>query len=185
MHHCFFLPKSPFLLPPSLSLISIGATSPLFIHTLFRPLFRPFLTSLLLAQQQHSPIITNHPTIAQALAIHMNTNISIPIVGTMFTLTSAPLTTFLKIRNIAVAMMEAAVVNKADRKVRMAIGTVIQRLKTERGVKKMDRKVRQAPMRKKANIQWEARRTRWRAEMMLAGRATVRLQRSENGFEEE
>lgn len=83
--------------------------------------------------------------------------------------------TFLKIRNIAVAMTEAAVVNKADRKVRMAIGTVIQRLKTERGAKKMDRKVRQAPRRKRPNIQWEARRTRWRAEMMLAGRATVGL----------
>lgn len=72
-------------------------------------------------------------------------------------------------------MMEAAVVDKADRKVRMAIGTVIQRLKTERGVREMDRKVRQTPMRKRANIQWEARRTRWRAEMILAGKATVKV----------
>ena len=161
MRPCFCLPKSPFL-PSlfSLSLISIGATSPLLLHALFLPLFRPLLTSLLLAQQQHSPIITSHPTTAQALAIHMNTNISTPIVGTMLTFASAPLITFLKIRNMAVAMMEAAVVNKADRKVRMAIGTVIQRLKTERGVRKMERKFRQAPMRKRPNIQWEARRTR-------------------------
>ena len=82
-------------------------------------------------------------------------------------------------------MMEAAVVNKADRKVRRAIGTVIQRLKTERGVRKMERKVRQAPIRKRENIQWEARRTRSRAEMMLAGRATVGAWRSVSGFEEE
>ena len=81
--------------------------------------------------------------------------------------------TFLKIRNMAVAMMEAAVVNKADRKVRMAIGTVTQRLKTERGVRKMEKKVRQAPVRKRVNIQWEARRTSLRAEITLAGSATV------------
>ena len=93
--------------------------------------------------------------------------------------------TLLKIRNMAVAMMEAAVVNKADRKVRMAIGTVIQRLKTERGVRKMERKVRGAPMRKRTNIQWEARRTRWRAEMILAGSATVGVWRSVRGLEEE
>ena len=186
MHHCFFLPKNAFFPSSfSLSLISIGATSPLLLQAPFLPLFRPLLTSLLLAQQQHSPIIINHPTIAQALAIHMNTNISIPIVGTIFTVASAPLITFLKIRNMTVAMVEAAVVNKADRKVRMAIGTVIQRLKTERGVRKMDRKVRQAPMRKRANIQWEARRTRSRAEMMLAGRATVGVWRSVSGSEEE
>ena len=186
LHHCFFLPNNPFLPSSfSLSLISIGATSPLLLHALFLPLFRPLLTSLLLAQQQHSPIMINHPTIAQALAIHMNTNISIPIVGTIFTVASAPSITFLKIRNMTVAMVEAAVVNKADRKVRMAIGTVIQRLKTERGVRKMDRKVRQAPMRKRANIQWEARRTRSRAEMMLAGRATVGGWRSVGGSKKE
>lgn len=186
MYHCFFLPKSPFL-PSlfSLSLISIGGTSPLLLHALFLPLFRPLLTSLLLAQQQHSPIITNHPTIAQALAIHMNTNISIPIVGTIFTFASAPLITFLKMRNMAVAMIEAAVVNNADRKVRIAIGTVIHRLKTERGARMMERKVRQAPIRKRPNIQWEARRTRWRAEMMLAGRATVEVRRSVCCFEGE
>ena len=92
--------------------------------------------------------------------------------------------TFLKIRNMAVAMMEAAVVNNADRKVKMAIGTVIQRLKTERGVRKMERKVRQAPMRKRANIQWEARRRSLRAEMTSAGRATVGVGRSVSGFEE-
>ena len=80
-------------------------------------------------------------------------------------------------------MIEAAVVNKADRKVKMAIGTVIQRLKTERGVRKMERKVRQAPRRKRPNIQWEARRRRWRAEMMSAGRATVGVDRSVSGFE--
>jgi len=86
---------------------------------------------------------------------------------------------------MAVAMMEAAVVKRADRKVRMAIGTVLQRLKTERGVRKMERKVRQAPVRKRANIQWEARRTSSRVEMMLAGRATVRVRGSVSSVEEE
>ena len=37
----------------------------------------------------------------------------------------------------------------------------------------MERVVRQAPVRKRANIQLEARRTRWRAEIMVLGRATV------------
>ena len=71
-------------------------------------------------------------------------------------------------------MMEAAVVNRAERKARKAIGKVAQRVKTERGVKRVEREVRQAPVRKRANIQWEARRTSWRAEMILVGRATVR-----------
>lgn len=115
----------------------------------------------------------------------MSTNILTPIVGTIFTLASAPLITVLKIRNMAVAMIEAAVVKRADRKVRIAIGTVLQRLKTERGVRKMQRKVRQAPVRKRANIQWEARRTSSRAEMMLAGRATVRVRGSVSSVEEE
>lgn len=83
------------------------------------------------------------------------------------------------------AIMEAAAVKRADRKVRMAIGTVLQRLKTERGVRKMQRKVRQAPVRKRANIQWEAGRTSSRAEIMLAGRATVRVRGSVSSVEEE
>lgn len=172
--HCFFLPNTPLLPSPfSLSPNSIGATFPFLLHALFAPLFLPLLTSLLDAQQQHSPIINNHPTIAQPLAIHMNTNISTPIFGTIFTDCSAPLITLLNMMNITVAMMEAAVVNRAERKVRIAIGKVAQRVKTERGVKRVERKVRQAPVRKRANIQWEARRTSWRAEIMLAGRATV------------
>ena len=73
-------------------------------------------------------------------------------------------------------MMDAAVVKRAERKVRRAMGTVAQRVKTLRGVRKMERKVRQAPVRKQANIQWEAKRTSWSAVMMLAGRATAKDQ---------
>lgn len=76
--------------------------------------------------------------------------------------------------NMTVAMMEAAVVNRAERKVRKAIGKVAQWVREERGVKRIERKVRQAPVRKRVNIQWEARRTSRRARMILVGKATVK-----------
>lgn len=173
--HCFFLPNTPLLLSPfSLSPNSIDATSPFCLRVLLAPRFFPLLTSLLDAQQQHCPIIISHPRIAQPLAIHMNANISTPMVGTMFTSGSAPSTTFLNMMNMTVAMMEAVVVNRAERKVRKAIGKVAQRVRTERGAKRIERKVRQAPVRKRVNIQWEARRTSRRARMILVGKATVK-----------
>lgn len=73
---------------------------------------------------------------------------------------------------MAVAITEAAVVNSADKKVKMAIGRVSQRVKVERGERKIERKDVQADVRKSANIQCEARRMRVRAWTMLEGRAT-------------
>lgn len=77
--------------------------------------------------------------------------------------------------NMAVAMMAAAVVARAARKVRRVRGREAQRVRMERGTRKMEGKVREAPRRKRANIHWEAVRMRVRAEVMLLGRATVGL----------
>lgn len=77
--------------------------------------------------------------------------------------------------NMAVAIMVAAAVKRALRKVKMAMGSVSQRVKTESGERKTERKEVQAPVRKRADIHWEAMRIRWRAETILAGRATVEI----------
>ena len=63
-----------------------------------------------------------------ALATHMNANILSPISGTMLTVLSALRMTFLNMMNITVAMMEAAVVVRALRKAKMAIGKAAQRV---------------------------------------------------------
>ncbi len=102
----------------------------------------------------------------------MNANIFVPMVAPILTSAAAPLITFRKIINMAVAMTEAAVVKSADKKVKMAMGRVSQRVKVERGERKIERKDVQADVRKSANIQWEARRMRVRAWTMLEGRAT-------------
>lgn len=71
-------------------------------------------------------------------------------------------------------MMQAAVVARAHTKERMAMGNVAQREKTERGVKSMHIKERGAEMRKRANIQCEAWRTRPKAVTISFGSATAR-----------
>lgn len=109
--------------------------------------------SLLLAQQQHIPICINQATIVQALAVHMNANILIPNSGTMFTVSSAPLITLLKIKNMTVAMIEAAVVVRALAKANEAMKIVAHRLKTLQGIRKIETTLVQAPVRKSANIQ--------------------------------
>lgn len=55
--------------------------------------------------------------------------------------------------NMTVAMMLAAVVMRALRKAKMAMGKVAQRVYTLRGVIKMEMKQVHAPVRKRANIQ--------------------------------
>ena len=74
--------------------------------------------------------------------------------------------------NMTVAMIVAAVVVSAERKANTAMGKVAQRVKIERGVRKIETKQVQAPVRKRANIQWEAKRTRDKADMTFEGRAT-------------
>ena len=55
--------------------------------------------------------------------------------------------------NMTVAMMLAAVVMRALRKAKTAMGKVAQRVYTLRGVIKMEMKQVHAPVRKRANIQ--------------------------------
>ena len=95
----------------------------------------------------------------------MNANIFVPISGMMLTVSSALCMTFRKMMNMTVAMMVAAVVERAVRKAKMAIGNVAQRVKTESGVRNIETKQVQAPVRNRANIMREARRTSERASM--------------------
>ena len=67
--------------------------------------------------------------------------------------------------NMTVAMMVAAVVVRAVRKAKMAIGNVAQRVKTESGVRNIETKQVQVPVRNRANVMREARRTSERASM--------------------
>lgn len=83
----------------------------------------------------------------------MNANILTPISGTMLTSPSALLMTLLNIMNMTLAMTLAAVVVRALRKAKMAMGKVAQRVETLRGVRKTETKQVQAPVRKRANIQ--------------------------------
>ena len=136
------------------------------------PLFLPVLTSLRLAQQQHCPTCTSHPAMAHPLAIHMNANILVPSSGTILTSASALRMTLVKITNMTVAMVAATVVKRAERKVRMAMGRVAHRDVTPRGARRIAGTVVEAPVRKRANIQWEARRTSFKAEMISLGSAT-------------
>lgn len=61
--------------------------------------------------------------------------------------------TFLNMMNMAVAMVLAAVVVRALRKAKIAMGKVAQRVYILRGVTKTETKQVHAPVRKKANIQ--------------------------------
>ena len=72
----------------------------------------------------------------------------------------------------AVAIVQAAVVVRAQIEDRMAMGKVAQREKTDRGVSSMQRKANGAEIRNRANIQWEIVRTSPRIVRMLFGRAT-------------
>ena len=108
----------------------------------------------------------------------MNTNILIPMIGTMLIVSSAPWTTFLKIRNITVAITVATVVNRAVRKTKIAMGNVAHRVKIENGVRNMETKQQQAPVMKRPNIQWLTTRTSFNASMMVDGRAIEAPERS-------
>ena len=75
--------------------------------------------------------------------------------------------------NMALAMMEAVVVVRAVKKVRIVRGKEAQRVRTESGVRMIEGTVRQAPVRKRPNIQWDTVRTRVRASVISDGRLTV------------
>lgn len=74
---------------------------------------------------------------------------------------------------MTVAISVAAVLHRAVRMVKRAIGRVAQRLYIERGAMKTETKHPQAPAMKRANIQRLASRTRSRASVIEEGRAIV------------
>jgi hypothetical protein len=74
--------------------------------------------------------------------------------------------------NMTVAMTDATVTTSALRKAKIATGSASQRVKTERGMRKMRTKVRQVPVRKRPNIHWETYLTRLRMLLMSLGRLT-------------
>ena len=119
------------------------------------PNFLPVLTSLLLAQQQHMPIWNSQAIIANALAIHIQTNIVVPNVAPIFT-SWLFANTFFMMTNMTVAMIDAAVMASALMKEMMLRMKAVQRLRTERGRRNMRTKERQAPVRKRPNITCEA-----------------------------
>ena len=89
-------------------------------------------------------------------------------------LTSATLPmTFRNMTNMTVAVAEAAVVNRAAKKVKIAIGKAAQREYTDKGVRKTRVAERQAPVRKRPNITCEAILMRFKISLILAGSATV------------
>ena len=74
--------------------------------------------------------------------------------------------------NMAVAMMEAAVTKSALRKARMAMPRVHHRETTLMGMRNMRTKDRQADVRKRPNMTWDAILIRSRISLMLEGRLT-------------
>lgn len=129
----------------------------------------------------------------------MNTSIWVPSSADRFRLAAVFAKTNLKTTNSAVATTEATIVTMKVMNVRIMSGRVnfleVAVLKvafsagmgleeadggrvvvvegTEKGVRKMQRKVRTAETRKRANIQLDALRARSRAECMSPGRATI------------
>ena len=119
------------------------------------------------------PIWNNHAKIANALATHMNANIVLPILAPMFSSATLPIT-FRKMTNMTVAMTDAAVTKRALRNMRMEIGKVHQRERTLRGVTNIRTKDRQAAVRKRPNMTWDASLMRSRMSLTSFGRLTGR-----------
>jgi hypothetical protein len=117
------------------------------------------------------PIWNNHAKIANALATHMNANMVVPISAPMFSSATLPMT-FRKIMNMTVAMTDAAVTKRALRNMRKEIGKVHQRERTLRGVTNMRTKDKQAEVRKRPNMAWDASLIRSRMSLTSLGRLT-------------
>jgi len=166
------LPKSPLLFGFSFGGRSLKPAVSESLQAFLLPLFFPLLTSLLLAQQQHSPIWIRNAKMAQPLAIHIKTNISMPRLAPMLSWVTEP-KAFLMMMNMTVASTVATVTHSAARKVKMAMTKAAQRETTDKGVMKIMTKVRQAPERKRPNIQCDTVSMRLRMLVMSEGRATV------------
>lgn len=109
---------------------------------------------------------------ANALAVHMKPNKYEPMLALMLISATLPIT-LRKMTNITVAMTDAAVTKSALRKVRMAIGSVHHREKTLMGMRNIRTKERQAEVRKRPNITFDAILIRSRISLIFAGRLMV------------
>lgn len=89
---------------------------------------------------------------AAAAAIHMNTNIFVPMLASMFK-SATDVKACCIMTNRTVAMTLATTIHRALTKERRAMGKAAQREKTARGARKMRTKERQAPVRNRPNIQ--------------------------------
>lgn len=119
------------------------------------------------------PVCSKQPTTAPAAATHMNANILTPTLAWMLICAPWEVMTLRNTMKSTVAMMEAAVVVKAQRKERNAIGTVRSREYMLRGVMKMQRKESGAETRKSPNMTCEACLTRPSAVRISFGSATT------------
>lgn len=106
----------------------------------------------------------------KAEATHIKANILFPIAAPILTSATLPMT-FRNMTNMTVAIMEAVVVNRAVRKVNIAIGKAAQREYTDKGVRNIRIVERQAPVRKRPNMTSDAILMRFRMSLMLAGSA--------------
>ena len=79
---------------------------------------------------------------------------------------------------MTVTIIVATVVKRNVRNAKTAMGLVIQWVYVESGVRKIETKQQQAPVRNKPNIQWLATLTSFRSSMILEGRAMVAPERS-------
>jgi hypothetical protein len=168
--YSLFLPNQPFFFFSAFSLLKApGAPSE--PQAFFDPVFLPFLISLLVAQQQHWPSVIRKARIDVAAAIHMNANICVPIAPSMLSC-STDVTAFCMMMKSTVAITVATVVKSAARKVKIVTSRPTQRVYTVISCIGIMTKERQAPAKKRANIQLETRRIRSRMSVTSAGRAT-------------
>jgi hypothetical protein len=92
-----------------------------------------------------------NPRMLKAAAIHINTNIFVPIDAPMFN-PAWLVMTFLKIMNITVAIIVAVTVRRAAMNVQIAIANDHHRDFMTIGVMKIETKVMQTPVKKKPNM---------------------------------
>jgi len=118
------------------------------------------------------PVWNSQAKMANALATHIKANMVSPMLALMFSSLTL-LIVFLKIMNMTVAMMEATAQRRALMKLRMERANVHHRVRTLRGFRNMRTKERQAEVRKKPNMTWEASLMRLRISLISAGRATA------------
>lgn len=104
----------------------------------------------------------------------MNANILVPSSPLMLS-SSTEVKAFCMMMNMTVAMTVATVVKRAAKKVKMPVKRVSQREKTARGFKSIMTKDKQAPVRKRPNIQCETTLISPRISVRSVGNVTEKV----------